>query len=107
MTGRHGSPTIDYATFVPAMARYFTRMEALHSAAWSDGRAAATLWERLLANRTDAELAELDDLMRTAARDPGSARQEMILFFPAWRHSVSDCAVASPRNRSDGHGRES
>jgi hypothetical protein len=72
---------------VPALARYFTRMEDLHGAAWSAGRVAATLWERLLPNRTGAKLAELDELMRIGAEETSSAWQEMLFFYPAWRHT--------------------
>ena len=86
MTDAEDSMTgIDYTTFVPAMARYFMRMEASHGAAWSAGRSAAARWEQLLAGSTDADLAELDALMRIGAGDTGSAWQEMTLFYPAWR----------------------
>ncbi|MBR7838276.1 hypothetical protein KDL01_33700 [Actinospica durhamensis] len=76
---------IDYPRFVHAMARYFKRMEASHGAAWSAGRSAAALWEQLLAGSTDADLAELDGLMRVGSGDTCSAWQEMTLLYPAWR----------------------
>ncbi|TDC09789.1 hypothetical protein E1265_31930 [Streptomyces sp. 8K308] len=82
---------MDYPRFAASMNRYFSRLESQHGAPWTSGRVAASAWQGVLERGTwsEADLGELDELMRAGDDETGSAWIEMRMFYDAWRDSAA------------------